>query len=477
MNPFITIKELIQARDAGEISPQEIVAFFKARLEKYNPSLNAALEIFADEATDAPQSGILEGIPGLIKDNIWQKGRITSCGSRILANFHAPQDATVTSHLKNAGAPILGRANMDEFAMGGSGEFSAYGPTRNPWNTAFSPGGSSSGSAAAVAAGLVPWALGSETGGSVRQPSAFCGLVGLYPTYGRFSRYGLIAFASSTDQVGPITRTVYDNAVIASIMSGHDPADATSISNPPQQYTQVLSGALPENLKIGVIEESMSDIINPEIRHCFEHAITKLESLGATIKKVRLPDLKYSIAVYFVISRAEAASNLSRFDGSLYGMRANDYHDLRDMYAQTRELGFGPEVKRRILMGNFVLSSSQREAFYTKAMEVRCIIRNEFENAFKDVDVLMSPTTSTLPFEIGKEVSDPLAMYLSDYFTVPNCIAGIPAISLPCGISQQGLPIGFQFIGPRLSEKLLYQIAYAFEQNNDFQNMYPQEYA
>lgn len=474
MNPFITIQELIERRDSGEVSPQEIVSFYAERLKKYNPTLNAALEIFDQNSLSTLQNQPLSGIPGLFKDNIWQENTITSCGSKILGNYRAPSDATITKRLKKAGAVSLGRANMDEFAMGSSGEFSAYGPTKNPWNLSRSPGGSSSGSAAAVAAGLVPWAIGSETGGSVRQPAAFCGLVGLYPSYGLFSRYGLVAFASSTDQVGPITRSVYDNALIASHLSGHDPRDATSISRPPQNYTQLLNGKLPENLTIGVIEESASEDIHPEIRRSFESAVKQLKSLGATIRTVKLPDLKYGIAVYFVLSRAEAASNLSRFDGSLYGMRAKEFSDLRDMYQNTRDQGFGDEVKRRILMGNFVLSAGHRDAFYTKAMEVRTIIRDEFEETFKEVDVLMSPTTSTLPFELGKESNDPLAMYLGDYFTVPNCIAGIPALSLPCGYSSEGLPIGFQFIGPRLSEKKLFQIAHAYEQSVDFLHLHPQ---
>lgn len=476
MKSFLTIKALRAALTKKEITPQESIKFFSARLQKYNPSLNAAIELF--EPTELPESTSVNqkllGIPGLIKDNISQKNRITSCGSKILSNYHAPYDATITKRLKTAGATILGRTNMDEFAMGSSGEFSAFGATCNPWSIDRSPGGSSSGSAAAVAAGLVPWAIGTETGGSVRQPASFCGLVGLYPTYGLFSRYGLVAFASSTDQAGPLTRTVYDNAYIASILSGHDAHDSTSIPKPSQDFTKYLTGDLPENITIGVLEEALDgEGIHPAVRSRFEEALKHLRSLGATIKPISLPDLKYGISVYFVLSRAEAASNLARYDGTLYGMRARDVKDLQDMYRKTRGEGFGAEVKRRILMGNYVLSASYKDAFYTKAMQVRALINRELENAFKEVDLLVSPTTPSLPFRLGVESQDPLAMYLADYFTVPNCVTGMPAISIPCGLSGEGLPIGFQFIGPRLSEPLLYQTAYAYEQSTDFHKLIP----
>jgi aspartyl-tRNA(Asn)/glutamyl-tRNA(Gln) amidotransferase subunit A len=410
----------------------------------------------------------------MLKDNIIQKDRITSCGSKILANYKAPYDATITKRLKNEGAVIVGRGNMDEFAMGASGEFSAYGLTANPWSEKHSPGGSSAGPAAAVAAGLVPWAIGTETGGSVRMPAAFCSLVGLYPTYGRFSRKGLVAFASSTDEAGPLTKTVYDNALVASAMSGHDSSDSTSLSQPRTDFTKNLNGKLPKDLTIGIIQDSLeSEGVDPEIKKTFQQAVRHLETLGAKTKIVNLPDLKYGISVYFVISRAEAASNLSRFDGSLYGARNTGAHNLNDMYIQTRHDGFGSEVKRRILMGNYVLSSTHRDAFYSKAMKIRAIIREEFNQAFKDVDLLISPTTSTLPFKLGCESKDPLAMYMSDYFTVPMCIAGIPSLSVPCGFSKEGLPIGFQFTGPRLSESLIYQVAYAYEQSTDYHFKFP----
>jgi aspartyl-tRNA(Asn)/glutamyl-tRNA(Gln) amidotransferase subunit A len=314
----------------------------------------------------------------------------------------------------------------------------------------------------------------SETGGSVRQPASFCGLVGLYPTYGRFSRYGLIAFASSTDQPGPLTKTVYDNALVSSILSGHDPKDSTSLPEPQKDFTKNLDGKLPEKLTIGVVRDALeSDGVDDEVRESFQKAIKQLEHLGATIKTVDLPDLKYGIAIYFVLSYAEAASNLSRFDGTLYGNRTKDASDLVNMYIKTRHDGFGDEVKRRILMGNYVLSSSHKKDYYERANHVRCAIRAEFDEAFKNVDLLISPTSATPPFKLGELRSDPIAMYLNDYFTVPNCITGMPALSVPSGYTNGSLPIGLQFIGPRLSEELIYKVAYAYEQSSDHHLKHP----
>lgn len=472
MKAFLTIKELNEKLHKKELKTTEIKDFYLKRINQYNEKLGAILEIFHDakiKENKNHKKRILEGIPGLIKDNISQKHRKLSCGSKILQNYVAPYSSTVTKRLREEGALLLGRTNMDEFAMGGSGEYSAYGVSKNPWDLTRVPGGSSSGSAAAVAAGLIPFALGSETGGSVRQPSAFCGLVGLYPTYGTHSRFGLVAFTSSTDQVGPLTKTVYDNALISSAISGHDPKDSTSLFRPKTDYTKELTGQMPKNLTIGVIKDSLeSQGVSQQIKTNFEQTIKHIEKLGAKIKYISLPDLKYGISVYFIVSRAEAASNLSRFDGSLYGMRSKDSQTLKEMYINTRHDGFGPEVKRRILMGNYVLSSKHKQAYYNKANHVRAMIRAEFDAAFKDVNLLMSPTTPDIAFKIGAVTQDPLAMYMADYFTVPNCITGNPALSLPCGFSQEGLPIGFQFIGPRLSEKLIYQVAHAFEQSTDY---------
>lgn len=471
-----TIADLQKLLATKQVSPQEVISYYHAQLSAHNATLNCALEVFdKDELLQTSLAdGPLHGIPGLVKDNICQKGRLTTAASKMLANYRAPYEATVSKRLKDAGSLSLGRANMDEFAMGASGEFSAYGPTKNPWNIKHSPGGSSAGSAAAVAAGLAPWALGTETGGSVRQPASFCGLVGLYPTYGLFSRFGLLAFCSSTDQPGPLTKTVRDNAIITSTIAGHDKYDATSLKEKPQDYTRFLTGSLPDNFKVGVLRDSLeSEGVAPEVKTAFENSIRSLEKMGAQIEYISLPNIKYGISVYFVLSYAEAASNLSRYDGSLYGMRNNEADSLFEMYLKTRHDGFGDEVKRRILIGNYVLSAGQRDAYYEQAQHVRAMLRTEYEKAFREVDVLISPTAATLPFELGGVVKDPLAMYMGDYFTVPNCITGLPAISLPCGFAN-GLPIGMQFMGPRLSEGRLYQAAYAFEQAHDFHEQYPE---
>ncbi|MFC1854273.1 Asp-tRNA(Asn)/Glu-tRNA(Gln) amidotransferase subunit GatA [Candidatus Dependentiae bacterium] len=475
MKAFDTIKEIKEKIENREISPSEVTAFFRERLKKYNPELNVAIEIFEDTKQENIESGLLGGIPGILKDNICQKRRVTSAGSKILKNFKAPYDAAVSKRLKAAGAPIIGRANCDEFAMGCTGEFTAYGPTKNPWNTAHVPGGSSSGSAAAVAAGLVPWAIGTETGGSVRQPAAFCNLVGLYPTYGLHSRYGIIAFGSSLDQPGPITRTVYDNALLTSVIAGHDPKDSTSLPEPKRDYTRKLNGKLPENITIGIIKDSIeSEGVCEEVKKSFKNSVHELEKLGAKIKYIDIPDLKYGISVYFVISRAEAASNLSRIDGAIIGDRV-DSDTLGEMYIKTRSEGFGPEVKRRILMGNYVLSAAHR-SFYEKASHVRAMIRAEFEKALSEVDILTSPTTSALPFEFGQLETDPLKIYMGDYFNCPSCVAGLPAISVPSGFSQSGLPIGIQFIGPRLSEEMLFQVGHAYEKHHPLYKKHPEGY-
>jgi aspartyl-tRNA(Asn)/glutamyl-tRNA(Gln) amidotransferase subunit A len=476
MKVFATIKELQKALASKEITTSEIVEFYRARIAKYNPKVNAIVETFDKASDETASSGPLSGIPGVIKDNICQKGRITSCASNMLKNYKAPYDATVNVRLKAAGTSILGRTNMDEFAMGSTGENSIYGASKNPWDLTRSPGGSSAGSAAAVAAGLAPWALGTETGGSVRQPAAFCGLVGLYPTYGLFSRYGVVAFTSSTDQVGPLTKTVYDNALITSIISGHDPLDSTSISKPKRDLTKSLNGKFPKNLTIGVLDSSFgADAVDPEITQAFQNAIAHLEKNGVKIKRLSLPYLKYGNAVYFVLSRAEAASNLYRFDGSLYGHSNREGKDLFDMYRSSRTEGFSKEVKRRILLGNYVLSASHHDKFYAKATQVRALIREDFSQAFRDVDALITPVTSTLPFKLGDAANqDPLKVYMGDCFTVPMCVAGIPSLSLPCGFSKEGLPIGFQFVGPQYSEQALYEMAHAYEQSTDFHLKNPQ---
>jgi len=478
MKPFITIKELKEKLKKEEISPQEIKDFYYNRIKKYNKKINSIIENFEnDEPNKQPENGSLRHIPYIYKDNMCMKGKITSAGSNILKNYKAPYSATVLQRLTQAGAYALGRANMDEFAMGSSGEFSAYGNTLNPWDIARTPGGSSSGSGAAVAAGLTPFALGSETGGSVRTPAAYCGLVGMYPTYGLHSRFGLLAFTSSTDQISALTKTVYDNALVFNALSGHDPNDSTSLQIKPKDYTKNLTGKLPENLTLGIIADCVNnDSIDPEITAAFEQTIKQLEQLGAKTKMVSMPHLKYGNSVYFIASRAEAASNLARFDGSLYGNRVDGSFDLKKMYTKTRHDGFGVEVKRRILTGNYALSSSHQEDYYAHANHVRSMIRAEFLDAFKDVDLLISPTTPMLPFKLGELIDDPIALYLADFFLIPNCLAGIPAISVPNGYSKKNIPMGIQWIGPHLSEELLFQVAYAYEQNNDFYTRNPQGY-
>ena len=481
LSPFITIKELREKINKKEISREEVIKFYLERIKKHNSSLNAVLESFQDAKqdteSDSKSNEILAGIPYVLKDNICQKGKLASAGSKILSNYKAPYDATVNQRLKQAGGVSIGRANCDEFAMGASGEYSAYGPTRNPWDVTRVSGGSSSGSGASVSAGLVPFALGSETGGSVRNPASFCNLVGLYPTYGLHSRFGVMAFCSSFDQVGPITRTVYDNALVTTALSGKDPKDSTSVQIQPKDYTKNLDGKLPANLKIGIIKDALAESgIDPQVRLAFDQAIEHLKKLGATIKVIDLPHLKYGNAVYFIISRAEAASNLSRYDGSLYGMRTKEAQNLFDMYLKTRQEGFGYEVKNRILTGNYVLSAGHKDAYYNKAQAVREMIRADFDAAFKDVDLLTSPTISMLPFKVGELSFDPVAMYLADIFTVPNCAIGTPGISIPCGFSKENLPIGFQFLGPRLSEELLFKVAYAFEQSTDYHLKHPTNY-
>ncbi|MCB9493427.1 MAG: Asp-tRNA(Asn)/Glu-tRNA(Gln) amidotransferase subunit GatA [Epsilonproteobacteria bacterium] len=471
MNPFSTIREIKEKLEKKEVSKKEVFSFYLERIKKYNPELNAVLEVFEDLSADDIESsqGLLAGIPMLVKDNICQKGRLTSAGSNILSNYRAPYNATVIERLNAEGARSLGRTNMDEFAMGGTGAFSAYGIAKNPWNLNRTPGGSSSGSAAAVGAGLAPFALGSETGGSIRQPAAFNNLVGMYPTYGSHSRYGVIAFGSSLDQVGAITRDVYDSALIASIFSGHDPHDQSSLVTDKKDYTKALDGKLPENLKVGIIKDALEyEQIEGEVRAAFDESVNQLKAMGAKIKSVELPDLKHGTALYFIVSRMEAASNLHRFDGSLYGNRCEQADNLIDMYVRTRHDGMGAEVKRRILTGTYLLSSEHKTFYYELALHIRRMIRAEFENAFNDVDVLISPTTPTLAYRFDNMPSDPVLLYLADYFTTPNCMIGTPAISVPGGFSPEGLPIGVQFLGPRLSEQLLLKVAYAFEQHTNY---------
>lgn len=472
---FATIKELKEQLESGKITHEELVDFFIERAKKYE-GLGAHLEIFdkASILAGFKSLGNLSAIPGLIKDNISQKGRKMTCASKILENFEAAYDATVVSRLKKEGAFLLGRANMDEFAMGSSGETSAFGKTKNPWNQECVPGGSSSGSAAAVAAGIVPWALGSDTGGSVRQPAAMCGIVGLKPTYGLVSRYGLTAYGSSLDQVGVFTRSVYDNALVLSAVAGHDLKDSSSLSVEANDYTQKLNGNLKKDLKIGVVQEALdSKGLHPEIKQAIEAAIEEYRKLGAKIIPISLKTIDYGVASYFIISRAEAASNLARFDGVRYGMRDKE-KDLTSMYKKTRHDGFGPEVKARILVGNYVLSVGHSGEFYDNAQRVRRMIRKEFKDAFDKVDLLIMPSHSVPAFKFGSYDDDKLAMDLQDYYTAPMNLAGIPALSIPVGFTKDKKPIGMQLVGPHLSEGLIFQTAYAYEQHTPWHTMHPE---
>lgn len=405
--------------------------------------------------------GILAGIPYACKDNMCTRGVTTTCGSRILEGYVPPYDATVVEQLTGTGAILLGKTNMDEFAMGSSGENSAFFPTRNPHDTTRVPGGSSSGSAAAVAAGLVPFALGSDTGGSVRQPASFCGVVGFKPTYGRVSRYGLVAFASSLDQIGPLTLTVADCALVMEVMAGHDPRDATSAQVPVPQYTAVL-GRDVRGLRLGVPREYMGEGIEPGVREAVRAALGALADLGCAVEECSLPHTDYALAVYYLVAPAEASSNLARYDGVRYGLRVEG-GDITAMYSRTRRRGFGPEVRRRIMLGTYALSAGYYDAYYLKAQKVRTLVRGDFEQAFARYDLLVAPTSPTVAFRLGERTDDPLSMYMADVCTIPVNLAGIPAISIPCGQSE-GLPVGLQIMGPPFAEGLILQAAWAFEQ-------------
>lgn len=473
---FCTIKELRRLLDTQEVSRQEVVDYYTDQAQKHK-NINATIEVFSKDSIlkETQESGILSGIPGYIKDNIVQKGRNASCASKMLQNFNSPYDATATARLKESGALLLGRANMDEFAMGSSGETSVYGVAKNPWNTECVAGGSSSGSIASVAAGMACWALGSETGGSVRLPAALCGLVGLKPTYGAISRYGLIAYGSSLDQIGITARTVYDTALVFSAIAGNDPHDSSTLSRGAQDYTKNLDGSLKKGLRIGVVQEALNGQgLHPEIKKATETALKKYEELGATLVPLSMKTLEYGAACYFIVSRAEAASNLARFDGVRYGTRAKGAKNLIDMYEKTRQELFGQEVKARILIGNYVLSVGHADEFYTNAQKIRAAIRQEFMEVFKEVDVVALPTHSVPAFKIGEFDNDKLAMDLQDYFTAPMNLAGIPAISIPVGQTEDKKPIGMQLAGPHCSEELLFQVAHAYEQVTSWHTLHPE---
>lgn len=473
---FATVRELQELLATKQTSAAELVNFSHQRFMHYDKQLGSALEVFDMPSIliKSEATGPLAGIPGLIKDNICMQGRKASCASKILEGYTAPYSATAITKLQQAGALFMGRANMDEFAMGSSTESSAYQVTRNPWNLNCVAGGSSGGSIAAVAAGLVPWALGSETGGSVRQPAALCGIVGSKPTYGLVSRFGLIAYSSSLDQIGVATRTVYDNALVLSAIAGNDPHDATSVKQKSFDFTKELTGKIRPGLKIGIIENALhAQGIDPEVSAALEAALEELKKLGATIVPIKLPSMEYSSATYFIISRAELASNLARYDGVRYGKRSKQARTLDEVYSMSRSEGFGEEVKKRILMGNYVLSVGHADEYYNRAKEVQRLMRLEFVEAFKQVDLLFSPVSPTGAFEIGAFKNNSLALDLQDYFTCAANLVGIPAVSVPCGFTSNKLPIGFQLLGPDLSEGLIFQTLHVYEQTTPWHTMHP----
>lgn len=426
-----------------------------------------------DEKHSAEEANnLLFGMPIGIKDNIVTKDVRTTCASRMLENFDPIYDATVMNKLHNAGAVMIGKLNMDEFAMGSSTETSYFHKTYNPWNLEYVPGGSSGGSAAAVAAGEIPFALGSDTGGSIRQPASFCGVVGMKPTYGRVSRYGLVAFASSLDQIGPITRNVEDNAYILQTIAGVDPHDSTSANVPVPNYVEQLTGDV-KGLKIAVPKEYLGEGIHESVRNAVLEALKVLEGLGATWDEVSLPNSKYGVAAYYIIASSEASANLARFDGIRYGYRAKDAKNLMELYKKSRSEGFGDEVKRRIMIGTFALSSGYYDAYYKKAQQIRTLIKQDFEKVFENYDVVIGPTNPTTAFKIGEKIDDPVTMYVNDLLTIPVNLAGLPGISVPCGFNN-GLPIGLQIIGKHFDEGTVYRVAHAFEQATDFHKQKPQ---
>ena len=473
---------------AGKRKAVEVCAAALREIERVDPQIKAFLQVMKDEALarateiDAAVAagkrvGPLAGVPIAIKDNMCTRVGKTTCASRILAGFHAPYTATAIERIETAGAVMIGKTNLDEFAMGSSTENSGYWPTRNPWNPACVPGGSSGGSAAAVAARMAPLALGSDTGGSVRQPAAMCGVVGLKPTYGRVSRYGLVAFGSSLDQIGPFATNVTDAALLLGVMAGKDSHDTTSVETPVDEYVGALADgpvdAAAKRLRVGVPKEYFAAGLDGEVRAAVEAAIEQYRKLGAQIVEVSLPSAPYSIAVYYVVATAEASSNLARYDGVHYGHRTAAPKDIVDLYSSSRAEGFGAEVKRRIMLGTFALSSGYYDAYYNKALKVRRLIHEDFERAFGACDVILSPTAPSAAFKLGEKTDDPLQMYLADIYTIAANLAGVPAVSIPCGLTKAGLPIGLQLAAPLFAEAKLLQAARLFERATDWSTRKP----
>ncbi|HID96302.1 MAG TPA: Asp-tRNA(Asn)/Glu-tRNA(Gln) amidotransferase subunit GatA [Candidatus Latescibacteria bacterium] len=470
----LTAHELKEGIVRGETSSYEVVNSLFDRIEKIDRDINAYISLLKEEALRKAEEvdrridrgekvGKLAGIPLAVKDNICVRGTKTTCGSKILENFVSPYDATVIERLKSADAVIIGKTNMDEFAMGSSTETSYFGVTRNPYDLSRVPGGSSGGSAAAVASGETVLALGSDTGGSIRQPASFCGVVGLKPTYGRVSRFGLVAYASSLDQIGPLTKDVTDCALLLGVLAGHDLRDSTSGDLEVPDYLALLQEGV-KGIRLGIPEEYFAEGLDPEVNSSVMHLVQQLADLGAEVENASLPHTGYAIASYYLLATAEASANLARYDGVKYGFRAEEAADLDDMYCYTRSIGFGDEVKRRIMLGTYALSAGYYEAYYRKAQKVRTLIKQDFQKAFERFDVLITPTSPTVAFKIGEKLDDPLKMYLSDVYTISVNLAGIPAVSVPCGISAEGLPIGLQILGRHFDEATVLRVAYAVEQ-------------
>ncbi|MFW5924603.1 MAG: Asp-tRNA(Asn)/Glu-tRNA(Gln) amidotransferase subunit GatA [Myxococcota bacterium] len=482
--PFQSVSGLVQAVTSGELSAVELTEATFARLERHDDPLHAFLYVdregalaqaaMVDRARAAGETlGPLAGVPVAVKDNLCTRGVPTTCASRILEGYVPPYDAHVVERLREAGAVIVGKTNLDEFAMGSSNEHSAFGPTRNPWDHDRVPGGSSGGSAAATGAGIVPLALGSDTGGSVRQPAAFCGVTAIKPTYGRVSRYGLVAFASSLDQVGPIGGSVRDAARLLGVIAGHDPRDATSAATEVPEY-EAHCGEDVTGLRVGVVQD-MGEGSDPEVAAATEAAAKSLEKLGCELVPVKLPHARQAVSVYYLIAPSEASSNLARFDGIRYGLRVGGA-DLAETYDKTRQAGFGAEVKRRIMLGTYALSAGYYEAYYLRAQKVRTLLRQDYEAAFAECDVVLTPTTPTPAFRLGEKVTDPLQMYLADIFTLPPSLAGLPALGLPSGFTDGGLPVGLQLTAPAFEEGRLVRVGHAFEQEAGLIERRPSRY-
>lgn len=495
MDPLgATLSGLLNGYHSGTFSSEEAVGAFIRRIEAHNGRLNALIDFDPAPALEQARSiddrrnrgeplGPLAGVPIGIKDNICRRGELTTCCSRMLASYRPPFDATVIQRLRAADAILLGRLNMDEFAMGSSNETSAYGPARNPWDPDRSPGGSSGGAASAVAASFAPSALGSDTGGSIRQPASLCGVVGLKPTYGRVSRYGLVAFASSLDQIGPFGHEVADVARLLSVIAGRDPMDATSVDLPVPDYLSAIEAKADRPLRVGIAREFFAEGLDPEVEAVVREAARVFEAEGATVSDISLPNTSQAIPAYYIVAPAEASSNLARYDGTIFGHRADDFEPRTDaerelpalvrMMMASRAEGFGPEVTRRIMLGTFVLSAGYADKYYVQALKVRRLIRDDFDRAFQDVDVILGPTSPVPAFKVGEKVSDPLAMYLLDVYTGSANLAGIPGISLPGGLSKSGLPIGIQLQAPAFAEETLLRAARTFERATDWHTKRP----